>query len=140
MTMRSAGLALTLAAVLVLVGSMVAGLRPQPTATPWPSASIPAGSGPEPERIRVEVLNGAGVAGLARDVTERLRRDGFDVVYYGNAGRLARDSTTVLDRIGNPVASSRVAAALGIELIEVAIDTTLYLEATVILAPDFVED
>ncbi len=32
--------------------------------------------------IRVEVVNAAGVTGLARKVTYLLRQDGFDVVYY----------------------------------------------------------
>ena len=32
------------------------------------------------ERVRVEVLNAAGVAGVARDVMNQLRDDGFDVV------------------------------------------------------------
>jgi hypothetical protein len=140
MTVRTAGFGMTVIAVLVLFGSLLAGLRPgalgdtgQPLAV---TSEAESGSG----RIRVEVLNGAGVAGLARDVTERLRRQGFDVVYYGNAGSLARDSTVVLDRRGDTLSTRRVADALGVVRTETALDTTLYLEATVILAPDFVPD
>lgn len=128
----------TMAAVLVLLGSLVAGLgAPLPDAN-WPLRAETIASGSD-GRLRVEVLNGAGVSGLAREVTERLRALGYDVVYYGNAGSLTRDSSVVLDRAGDPVASARVAEDLGIPRIEAAADTTLYLEATVILGPDWPE-
>jgi hypothetical protein len=141
--MRAAtiGFGLTTAAVATLLGSLVLGLRaPAGEATPEAPQPVAANAPPHPprERIRVEVLNAAGIAGLAREVTTTLRGQGFDVVYYGNAGRReARDSTTILDRAGDAEAAQAVAAALRIPRIEQAIDTTLYLEATVILAPDF---
>ena len=139
MRARTAGFVLTLLAVAVLLGSLVLVLRGAPDPPPRDTAvpgHPPAGGR---DRIRVEVLNAAGITGLARAVTESLRADGFDVVLYGNAGPLARDSTTVLDRAGNPAAALEVARALGVGRIETAIDTTLYLEATVVLGPDWPE-
>jgi hypothetical protein len=136
MTQRLVGLLITSLAVIVLLGSLVVGLRGPRTVDGWepvPISTLREGA----DRIRVEVLNGAGVEGLARETTERLRASGFDVVYYGNAGALARDSTVVLDRGSDPAAVARVAQELGIERVEIATDTTLYLEATVILAPDW---
>ncbi len=138
MSLRLGGLLLTLAAVGVLLGSLVLGLRGTPEAE-VPNESVQVASAPPMDAIRVEVLNGAGVPGLAREVTDFLRGAGFDVVFYGNAGSLARDSTTVLDRAGNPEAAARVAAALGIDRFEGAVDTSLYLEATVVLAADWEE-
>jgi hypothetical protein len=134
--LRLFGFVATVIAVVVLVGSLVAGLGGAAGDDAWlaPAARPVPGEG---ERIRVEVLNSAGIVGLARDVTEQLRSAGYDVVYYGNAGRLARDSSVVLDRAGNAPAVARVAESLGIPRVEVALDTTLYLEATVILAPDW---
>lgn len=136
MTLRTLGFTLTMVAVAVLLGSLVLGLRgaAEPLPDEPPPVSVLTGQG---ERIRVEVLNGAGISGLAREVTESLRAEGFDVVYYGNAGSLARDSTAVLDRAGNRAAVEAVARALRVARIETAIDTTLYLEATVVLAPDW---
>ena len=127
-------------AVLVLLGSMLAGLRGSPARDLWSvSTAGVSGAGPGAvERIRVEVLNGAGVPGLARSVTERLRSLGFDVVYYGNASAPAGDSTVVLDRAGDAGAAGKVAAALNVGRIETALDTTLYLEATVILGSDWI--
>jgi hypothetical protein len=136
-TLRLVGLFLTSAAVLVLLGSMVLGLRGAATEGDWQTAAANRTSDPELAEIRVEVLNGAGIAGLAREVTDQLRAQGFDVVSYGNASGPGRDSSVVLDRGRNAEAVAKVADALGIDRIEVAPDTSLYLEATVILAPDW---
>jgi hypothetical protein len=134
--MRLVGTAVTVAAVLLLLASLVVDM--DPSGSPRDYQVIAATSATTAaSRIRVEVLNGAGIAGLAREVTERLRDQGFDVVYYGNASPALPDSTVVLDRAGNQSATEAVAAALGIERIETVIDTTLYLEATVVLGPDW---
>lgn len=133
---RPLALLLVGAGVLVLLGSMVAGLA---------SGSGPRGdggpggapeSGPE-ERVRVEVLNAAGVPGLARAATDRLRSAGFDVVYYGNAPTFGRDTSVVLDRLGKPGVARDVARAADIPLVQERRDTSLYLEATVILGRDW---
>lgn len=136
MNLRLAGLALTSLAVLVLLASMALGLRASGTGDDWEMlpVSLPVSGS---ERVQVEVLNGAGIDGLARETTDRLRARGFDVVFFGNAGSQARDSSVVLDRGRNPEGAARVARELGINRVEVAVDTTLYLDATVILGPDW---
>lgn len=136
MALRLIGLAVTVLAVLVLLGSMVAGLGAERVAPP-PALSTPGILPGDEDPIGVEVLNGSGIAGAARSATEQLRRMRFDVKYYGNAGGGPRDTSVVLDRRGNPAAVARVAEALGIDRIEIAIDTTLYLDATVILGRDW---
>lgn len=88
-------------------------------------------------RVRVEVLNGAGRAGLAREATERLRDRGLDVVYFGNAREFGRDSTVVLDRVGREENARAVAEALGITAIRSEPDSTLLLDVTVILGRDW---
>lgn len=87
--------------------------------------------------VRIEVLNGAGVGGLARDATQRLRAGGFDVVFFGNAGRFDHTRSVVLDRTGDPARARAVAAALGIDSIATALDSTLFLDATVVLGADW---
>jgi hypothetical protein len=110
----------------------------------WPSGSD-ADSGsteastvvPEEDRRgRVEVLNATTRPGLAADVTDRLRDAGFDVVHFGNAETVP-DSSAVVDRIGNPDIVREVAGELGIERIRTNVDSTLYLDVTVILGIDF---
>jgi hypothetical protein len=88
-------------------------------------------------RVRVEVRNGAGEAGLARAATDVLRDEGFDVVFYGNAESFDRDSSVVLDRVGRLDLARDVADALGIPRVLSEPDSNLYLDATVVLGEDW---
>jgi hypothetical protein len=91
------------------------------------------------ERVRVEVLNAAGVAGVAREVMNLLREDGFDVVQYGNAPSFDRDSTLVIDRVGRVELAEGVANALGIRNVLVEPDPDLYVDVTVMLGRDWAD-
>lgn len=90
----------------------------------------------ERRRIRVEVRNSSGVPGAAARVTEYLREAGFDVVDFGNAAEFGRPRTTVIDRVGAPDRAREVAAVLRGVPIESRIDTTLYLDVTVLVGRD----
>lgn len=120
-------------ALLVLVGSLFSGLAPGGADRRFTGALPGDGEG----RVRVEVLNAVGISGLARSATDRLRSAGFDVVYYGNAESFGRDTSVVLDRVGNLEAASSVARAAGIDSVESRPDSTLYLDVTVILGSDW---
>jgi len=87
-------------------------------------------------RGRVEVLNATTRSGLAADATDRLRDAGFDVVHFGNAETVP-DSSAVVDRIGDADIARAVADELGIDRIRTNVDSTLYLDVTVILGVDF---
>ena len=63
-------------------------------------------------RVQVEVLNAAGVDGLAAGATAQLRRRGFDVVSVGNAP--GRDTSAVFVRSGTALDARHVAQALGL--------------------------
>ena len=89
-------------------------------------------------RVRVEVLNGGGQAGVARAATELLRDAGFDVVFFGNAGSFDQDSSLVLDRVGEPAWASAVAEALGIHNLRSEPNPNLYLDVSVVLGRDWV--
>ena len=88
-------------------------------------------------RVEVEVLNGAGIPGLARDVTRRLRDAGFDVVHFGNAGGPPHQVSEVLDRTGKLKAARAIAGNLDIERVRVAPDTGRYVDVSVILGKDW---
>jgi hypothetical protein len=87
-------------------------------------------------RITVEVLNGTRRPGTARLATRMLRRQGLDVVFFGNAGERA-DSTTVIVRRGDPGRGRDVRQALGVGRIMVVPDTLRRVDVSVILGPDF---
>jgi hypothetical protein len=86
-------------------------------------------------RITVEVLNASGRSGLARVGVRVLRRAGIDVVTFGNAAQL--DSTEILVRRGTERVGERVRRALGAGRVLVQLDSTLLLDASVLLGADF---
>ncbi len=87
--------------------------------------------------IKVEVLNGAGERGAARQVAMRLRDAGFDVVYFGNAPAFDQGVTAVVNRSGLPGIARRVADALGADSVRTEVAPDLHLDATVILGQDW---
>jgi len=94
----------------------------------------------EKQPIRVQVLNGSGVNGLARRFTNFLRTQGFDVVDVGNYKSFDVDRSFVIDRVSNEKKFARkVAEALGIDpsRIQTIIDRGLLLDVTVIIGKDF---
>ncbi len=88
------------------------------------------------QRITVEVLNGAGIDGLARAVTRQLRRRGVDVVYFGTAPVDTFKSTLILLRRGDSTAAIRVRDALGAGRVVLEHDARLLLDVSVILGAE----
>lgn len=131
----SATLFIAVGFVGAFVASVVAGL--------WNDESAGTGlralgaSADTPQQARIEVLNGAGTPGLARDATYRLRGDGFDVVFFGNADHFRHERSVVVDRVGRPDRARAVAAVLGIDSVSTAVDSSLMLEVTVVLGRDW---
>jgi hypothetical protein len=92
---------------------------------------------PSPDRrITVEVLNGTLRPGVARAATRMLRRQGLDVVYFGNADERA-ESTRVIVRRGDPGQGRDVREALGAGRLVVEADTLRRVDVSVILGQDF---
>jgi hypothetical protein len=92
---------------------------------------------PAPDRrITVEVLNGTRRPGVARVATRMLRRQGLDVVFFGNAEEAA-DSTQVIVRRGDPGRGRDVRQALGVGRIMVVPDSLRRVDVSVVLGQDF---
>jgi LCP family protein required for cell wall assembly len=91
--------------------------------------SVLRGGAPElaPEDVRVRVLNGAGIGGLAGRVGDLLEGRGYDVVEFGNAD--LRDRTTVRYPPGNRPGAELVAGDVpgGAQLDETTEVTTVTL-------------
>lgn len=101
--------------------------------------------GPQ-EFVRVQVLNGCGIAGAASDVAERLIRDQgtsyhFDVVDQGNFATFDVRETIVLIRGESADPARAVANILGLDrdrVIEQPLsENVLDIEVTVLLGKDF---
>lgn len=88
------------------------------------------------EVVQVEVLNASGKTGLGRVGTRTLRRNGFDVVFFGTADTTS-DSTHLIVRRGSSERAEQVRKALGVGKIESSPDTTRRVDVTVILGMDW---
>ena len=91
---------------------------------------------PDSVRIRVEVINTTTQRGLGRRAMFFLRDQGFDVVRYAS-GSAPRDSTQIIDRSGHRVWADLVAKALGVPRVVVEVDSTRYLDVSVLLGRDW---
>ena len=125
-------LVLVLSGVGILIGSSLAQWKTGGAGDAPPSA-VPGSRG----RVRVEILNGGGLAGVAREATRVLRDAGFDVVYFGNAGTFSEDSSVVMDRTGGVEDAKSVGEVLGIADVRQEPDTTRYVDVTVRLGPEW---
>lgn len=139
--LETLALAVSALALVALLASSIAGvLRSSSTRPALAGAEPSRGTAltvPPTARGRVEVLNAAGRAGLARRATEQLRAGGYDVVYFGNA-ESRRDSSVVLDRVGQPAIARGAGERLGIGRVRTEPDSTLLLDATILLGADWV--
>jgi len=86
--------------------------------------------------VRVEVLNGSGIARAGLDAAEDLRSSGFDVVDIRNADRSDYEETIVLDRVGVSNYAESVSRSLGVGEPCLQRNDELLLEVTVILGRD----
>jgi hypothetical protein len=62
------------------------------SATTTPASGSGSSKTVDPSQVQVEVLNGVGIAGAARLVSDQLRSQGFNVVGIGNAPRTVGQS------------------------------------------------
>jgi hypothetical protein len=87
--------------------------------------------------IRVEVLNGTDINGLAKLVAERLKKRGFDVIEVGNAKEKLK-RTVILDRKKQGCENARfVRRWVGRGEVQYFPDPSLIMDVSVILGEDF---
>ncbi len=86
--------------------------------------------------LTVEVLNGAGINGLAAETARQLRRHGIDVVFYGTAPVDTFRATQIVFRRDDTTSASWIRDALGTGMVRVDLDSQKLLDATIILGSD----
>ena len=89
--------------------------------------------------IQVSVQNGCGVSGLAGELTQYLRKHGFDVVEVGDYTSFNQEYSFIYDRIGDLESARKLAAAVGLpeDRVIQEIDTEEYLDATLVIGKDY---
>ena len=66
--------------------------------------------------LKVEVLNGCGIQGIASQITDFLRQRNIDVVYFGNFEKWDLSETLVIDRVNHDLTKAKIIGKiLGIE-------------------------
>lgn len=135
--LRTAVGAAALLATGVVLGSLWLEWRgPSPASAPDGAAADAAADLPR-ARPKVEVLNGMGREGAARRAADRLREMGFDVVFFGNAGRFDHRRTRVWLRSGDSAAGRRLADSLGVAEVKPRPRPGLHVDGTVVLGHDW---
>ena len=86
--------------------------------------------------FQIEVLNGTGEPGVAREVTMRLRSMGIDVLIEGNAQRFDYQQTVLVDRKGNPELMKKLSRRLGVSRVITQIQERPRVDATLIIGWD----
>ncbi len=81
-------------------------------AEPDPAEALAPPPTVDPATVRVQVLNAAGVAGLGRQVSDRLAAAGFQVATPGNADASGVRQSVVRHGRGDEAAANTVAAAV----------------------------
>ena len=95
---------------------------------------------PETKVIRIEVLNGCGVTGVAAKFRDYLRAQGFDVVNTDNYRSYDIDSSFVIDRVSiKSKYGLKLADALGIprKNVQPILSDELAVESSLVLGKDY---
>ena len=94
---------------------------------------------PVKQKMQVEVLNGCGTAGIAKSVTDFLRKSEIDVVYLGNYKNFKVAKSQVIDRSGNLENARKIARILGVseKQVKSEIDKSKQLKASILLGKDY---
>ncbi|MBA2293393.1 MAG: LytR C-terminal domain-containing protein [Gemmatimonadales bacterium] len=93
-----------------------------------------------PRDVDIEVLNGSGVAGVARDGATLLRRALLDVVWFGDADSAlaGKSRNVILVRRRDTTGVGRVRAVIGDADVVDAYDVSRVVDLSVVLGRDFV--
>jgi len=86
--------------------------------------------------FQIEVLNGTGEPGVAREVTMQLRRMGIDVLIEGNASRFDYRESVLVDRKGNPELMRKLSKRLGVGRVVEQVQEKSRVDATLIIGWD----
>ena len=94
---------------------------------------------PVPPKPQIEILNGCGVAGIARVATEYCRKNDLDVVSMGNYKSYNVKKSKIISWNNDRDTALQIARIIGIEAknVEMRINKSKQLAASVILGADY---
>jgi hypothetical protein len=86
--------------------------------------------------IKIKILNGTDVPGLARKMREGLIREGLNVVEFGTSPYRKMNKSIIINKRGNIAAVNRVSQVTGIQNVYHVIDNTQLYNILIILGED----
>lgn len=89
-----------------------------------------------PLDLQLEVLNGTGSSGIAREYADGLRRLGIDVKLVGNADAFDYPQTLLLSRRGRLEDLRRLGRRIGCDRVIEQVDEDLFVDGTLVLGKD----
>lgn len=89
--------------------------------------------------IKVKILNGTDVPGLARKMRESLIREGLNVVEFGTSPYRKMNKSIIINKRGNVASVNRVAELTGIQNVYHITDNTQLHNILIILGEDLVK-
>lgn len=90
-----------------------------------------------PQEIKVQVLNGSGKVGIAKQIRDKLVRNGFNVIEFGNTETQNYENMLILNRSGNMKKALKVADILKCNNVYPKIDKFIMIDVTVIVGQDY---
>jgi polyisoprenyl-teichoic acid--peptidoglycan teichoic acid transferase len=90
--------------------------------------------------IKVRLLNGTNVPGLARKMRNLLMRDGVNVLEFGTSPYEQQDYSMIINRRGNYEAVKKISEITGINHIYHIIDNTELNNVLIVIGKDYISD
>lgn len=88
--------------------------------------------------VKIKILNGTGVSGLARKMRNMLVKEGINVVEFGTSPYPLMDHTIIINRKSDVCAYTKVSELLGVDRIYHIIDSIQLNNVLVIIGKDFI--
>ena len=89
------------------------------------------------ESIKVRILNGSDIPGLARKMRNVLTKEGLAVVEFGTSPYSIIDKTVIINQKGNLNSALRVSSILGIDAMYHIVDSSQLADVLVIAGKDY---
>ncbi len=91
------------------------------------------------QSVKVKILNGTNVPGLAKKMRNILMREGLTVVEFGTSPYPFFDRTIIINQRADTDYAMRVAEILGVDRVYHIIDSTQLNSALIIIGKDYVK-
>ena len=88
------------------------------------------------QQIKVKILNGTDISGLARKIRYKFVTQGFNVVEFGTAANSTFDETVIINRRGEISSVKKVSELLGVDNIYHVVDSSQLTNVLVIIGKD----